>query len=387
MSALLIFFITLESFYLFRIPFVFFGLFFIVYLKLRCSSYVEVGAYENFRKLCIGVFFISILITINYIVAILDLGYFNISEHIGNINVYYIHSLVKLFSMLLVVNFVILSCNVNMQETIFRRVLKMHVYFFLIQWFLASYFNLMVDPTNMIGESSSNQALFNLPFTIYNYRVTGFFEEPSTYFAYVFPMALICFSYSRKMDRLLLLTVLSFVLTFSTAAAFVLTIFGILYTFIFYYRSKKIIFLLPIIVIFTACMIYLNYDRFSLDINNSSHSASSMRIDLIRYILNADFFNKILGVGFFDISDSLIKDISTGLFSSINDAGLIFFVLYKFGVFGVLMLIFFGYVIRKDKIICIGYLSILLTKINPLTYSFAMYIYVFYILPRQNRRE
>lgn len=346
---ILIFLLSLESFGIYRllitIPLVLYYIIKLDYTKLVLYTYI----------------IISLLITID--VALLVFS----SESL----LHYEYFVGAIFGNLFRYILVMLSCfmlydiqkhNPKCFYKAVYYVLVIHVSVFFFQLILYNISGYYFDPISLFTnyEQRYTSAIYGDIGTI---RATGLFIEPSTYSAYVGALLVIYISKNRELNFLILSVILSFFLSFSTAAIVMSSLIVCFYIWQMKGLTKKVVFLLFSLV-FGIYSLQYQFSRFESSgvLDSGTFSA---RIDYINLLINSKWDNIVFGSGFFDLDPVIFNYIIKNETTAINDSSLFVYIFIRTGLVGlILYLIFLAFVFRRDFFIG-GLLSaISLTKIN-----------------------
>lgn len=263
---------------------------------------------------------------------------------------------------------------------ILPKLLWVHVIAFYVQTviFLLSGFYLdFVEP--FTGIKSRFDTFIQLPISgVGSFRPTGLLVEPSTYFFVVLVFAaLIVINKDFQKNRLLLiLTIASMYLSFSTAAVIIATIFVIYLFFVqkvrlFYY---SIFLILGLGILFSSGSSIVKLYLFQQD---KFDETSDLRENLVSKVYNRDIENELFAFGPFAIDKDIARSttgIGNSTIASINDSGMMVFLWLEFGYFGVFLFLWLCYKQSRFGVKqLILFIIISLTKLNPFTPFFILF--------------
>jgi hypothetical protein len=261
-------------------------------------------------------------------------------------------------------------------ENLIKWILIINVSFFFLQFVTVYLTGLYLDPIEIItGTRQRYLSNFSIPIIGNIYRPTGFYEEPSTYAAFIVCLIAIKYYLSPTVDRVVKLSLLSVVLSLSVASI----IYGSFLSLIFISKSKgsymKYLFYL-LLPIAGAILIYLALSRI-----NATESATDLRMNLLLAFSNQNIFEILLGNGMLGVIPSLAEYMSTGYLwkvnvASLNDNGLWLFIAIKLGLVGLISIIVFYFQFNKSTINRSLFITLLLTKLSFLYFSIIIYIFV-----------
>ncbi len=245
-------------------------------------------------------------------------------------------------------------------------VLAIHIVLFFTQMiivYLTDYYIDFIHP--ITGESSRyiNYILGGELSGKLNYRATGLYVEPSTYASAITCIIMAGISLNVK-KSLIYISTITILLNFSTIG--VLLFIGIMFALFFNrIKIKYAVFLFLLALLLSS----VNYDfifKFINDLIYKFDVTSGSRYNLISMI----YFDKhglvnIFGAGYFNIPNSLYKEITLGEYSiaALNDAGLISYLVLKFGVLIIIPIVCLFWKI-KGASMKILFCCILISKIS-----------------------
>lgn len=288
---------------------------------------------------------------------------------------------------------ILLSNKGNLLRSIAIPLLWIHVVAFYLQFVLylsAGYYPDFV--LLLTGEKSRFMAFEGAPVIgIGSFRPTGLLAEPSTYFYVALALAtLIVIDQGFKSNKkLIVLTIISMFLSFSTAALIIASIFVI---YLFFSQSiKKQYYVVMVIAIIAIAILGVgaSVSKLYLSQEKKFTQSSAIRASLINAIINRDESAKFLAYGPFAV-DRRISISSTGkkgqeTMASLNDVGMLVFFVIEFGYLGVILFLGLCYLIfKKSRNKLFLFLIFSLTKANPFIPFFILYIAVLMGLPKKN---
>lgn len=239
-----------------------------------------------------------------------------------------------------------------------------------------------VEPVT--GEQSRYESFYGATkFGIGSIRPTGLSVEPSTYFYVVLGLAilLILLGGFKKYRLLLILTIGSMYLSFSTAAVIIATLF-VLY--LFFSLRLRLRYYFSIAIIASGIIIFGKLSPL-LDMYSSQQdkfqNSSGIRIDLIKLVLDRENSTQILAYGPFAIDKKITfsstSDLGNHTIASVNDSGIFVFMWLEFGYLGILLFIalcYWQYTRGIENLIL--FLIFSLSKANPFIPFFIFYFAV-----------
>ncbi|QZN94105.1 hypothetical protein [Symbiopectobacterium purcellii] len=164
--------------------------------------------------------------------------------------------------------------------------------------------------------------------------------------------------------KLIYVATITLLLNFSSVGIIVfLVVMGSL----FFEKIRLYKIALSVVLIFL--FIVINYEfiiNFTTDFFNKFESTAGSRFKLIDYVLfDRHGYINIFGVGYFNIPKELYMEINSGAYSmaAINDAGLISFILLKFGLIS-LPFVYWIFKNVNGRVSKIVFTGVLLTKIS-----------------------
>ena len=367
LSAISIFILSLEDFsdvrYLYLAPLIFFCFTICLYTKHRRSFLVIVFSFTSYM------FIYSLLGKI---------GVFTFKENMATYGSFdFLESMIfKTIYVLIILSTIIYDKRIFRKSI--RIVLMVHVSIFIFQTIVVYSTGYYFDILNFFNGVESRYTWgVTIPIIGTTYRPTGLYVEPSTYFAMTFPLLVLSYIVDNNLTRVDRYTILSYFLTLSFASIIIV----IMFLFLIKINKKltlKYSWLLAFLLIsITPLFMYLYNLRTS-----GGYDAVGIRANLITAIMGQDCSTLILGNGPAGVPSSLayiykLKNdswVDQG-FAPINDSGLLFFIIAKFGFLGLSIVVFhifkYGRFIKNSLVLSL----VLLTKIK-LTAP----VFIFFIL-------
>ncbi|NRP09212.1 MULTISPECIES: hypothetical protein [unclassified Marinobacterium] len=272
-------------------------------------------------------------------------------------------------------------------------VLIFHIVVFYIQFIFAYFLGYYIDFVLPFTGEASRFRFYGLASISSLYRCTGLFVEPSTYAASIYCLILIIKfnpKYNGGLDKYLKLAFLSIALTLSTLSILILLLhlfFANLHKFL------KIKSLLSILVFLVVSIALIPQTEIYQVQSEKASSTSSIRFNLIDFVLNRDESLLVFGSGLFGIEKTLISgseaacgavgectSVVNRQLASPADNGILFYLFIKFGVASFLILLFVFYpLFLSRKLDRIGYVFVLL--LTKLQFAFPL-IWIFILVMR-----
>ncbi|MEZ8688513.1 hypothetical protein AB4186_24775 [Vibrio lentus] len=364
-SAIALFSLSLENFGTIRYPIsITFALlsFIIIASKVKAIDRKSTFVYMFFLVITVA---LTIVSSSNSFTYVSNIGYSGIN--------FFFSMLLKLS-----VSFLIVISLKNDKDALFKvitAVLLLHISFFWIQFITVYSTGVYLDPMNaIVGSRQRYGGSFSLPIIGQIYRPTGFYEEPSTYSAFIVCMLAARFYVNKTVDKITWFSVFSIIFSFSVASI----MYGFLILgYLIFYHSKfnlKIIiaFIFPILVWLLFIVVEGRL--------NAVDNASSIREGLMDVVFNQPKSIVLFGNGMLGVPEPLAPYIREGNLwragvASLNDNGLWLFMIMKVGVLGLLSFLSLAIFKLKNKLNIFMFLVLIVTKL-----SFLYFYYVFYIL-------
>ncbi|WP_146144491.1 hypothetical protein [Photobacterium iliopiscarium] len=321
-------------------------------------------------------------ILLSGIIALIALpSLLKIYPHVHNLIKYTYYSftvgmIVKLFSVYS--TFVFLKGDTDKLERMIKYVLILNLSMFFIQFIIVFPTGIYIDPLKLItGESSRYGSDIFVPLIGNIYRCTGFYEEPSTYAGFIVVLLASKLYLNPKVDKLVILSALSIILSFSVAAI----VYGLIIIGYFLLRSKAsylkyILFLLsPLLVAAIAAIAIQRLTSLGGD-------AQDIRSNLNDMVFSQQLPVLIFGNGALGIMSAAAHVMNTtgAIFrlgiASLNDNGMWLFFIIKFGFFGLATITAYLFFKSKSLLNRIMFLVIFLTKLSFLYFGFIFYLFL-----------
>ncbi|KJG14828.1 hypothetical protein UB38_00390 [Photobacterium iliopiscarium] len=259
-----------------------------------------------------------------------------------------------------------------------KYVLILNLSMFFIQFIIVFPTGIYIDPLKLItGESSRYGSDIFVPLIGNIYRCTGFYEEPSTYAGFIVVLLASKLYLNPKVDKLVILSALSIILSFSVAAI----VYGLIIIGYFLLRSKAsylkyILFLLsPLLVAAIAAIAIQRLTSLGGD-------AQDIRSNLNDMVFSQQLPVLIFGNGALGIMSAAAHVMNTtgAIFrlgiASLNDNGMWLFFIIKFGFFGLATITAYLFFKSKSLLNRIMFLVIFLTKLSFLYFGFIFYLFL-----------
>ncbi|HBC3465960.1 TPA: hypothetical protein KDY59_000641 [Vibrio parahaemolyticus] len=318
------------------------------------------------------------------------MGYFETLTYISNINYTFFEflsaTIFKIVTVFVCIELVIR--NINKIKNIVDITISIHALFFLIQFFLVYTTGYYPDPLSVLFDDPQRFGSgFSIPIIGDIYRPTGFYEEPSTYSSFMLLFISLRFILCNKIDRYIIIGLTTMLLSLSAAA---IIYGGLVALYLVFTRGKpifKTLFLLGtpfLIAIFT----FFIFTRL-----NAVSDASSIRMNLIITVFTQPIDVILFGNGILGVPDALAEYIiNNNLFkagvSSLNDNGLWLFIIIKFGVVGLLLLVLLVFRSNIKPISKFMFVCLLITKLSFLYFSFFYYLFfIFYFKDNKDNKD
>jgi|AZIJ01.1.fsa_nt_gi hypothetical protein len=196
-------------------------------------------------------------------------------------------------------------------------------------------------------------------------RFTGLFNEPGTYSVVVFSLVSTYCYLIRKLDFVVLLSLISIVITMS-AFGIVLSVLLLAYAFLFLGNARRLgviflVFLATILAVYAGVQVAL-VERF-----DSEGSGLSFRTQMLEF-----YYDKasVFGIGVSELPAEFV----------INDLGLWFYLLFYYGLFGLVLILLMGAVSllkSKNFMALFVFGLIMLTKLK---FTYPLYWFVFLMI-------
>ena len=231
--------------------------------------------------------------------------------------------------------------------------LKIHVFFFLIQFVFLYLFTIHIDPMALIGNEQRVQGALNFGF----YRPSGFFNEPGTYFAFVSLILFARYMLIKKGDWLTWVTLFSFLLTLSVQAIIITPVIILIFLFLSNVSSIYKYFLLLFVLVISLVLFFFISEFLSTRLQVDDITILT-RLQALNFYLQQSEFKWLLGTGIGVNNCSCLM----------ADTGLWFTIISAFGLILSIPLIIFTYlhaaIIRKDLLAVAMLSAIYISKVE-----------------------
>ncbi|HHX8512481.1 TPA: hypothetical protein ACVO12_004748 [Vibrio diabolicus] len=375
--ALSIFFLSLENHDNSRLIIVLAILF--IYFIIHPKSYLN----KNILKVLFAISFL--IMTISIFSHYEWLSYVSNMNNYGSIDFFGI----MIFKLILIaICFYVSGLESKVLADSLKVVIAIHVsvfFFQLIVVYSTSYYIDLLQP--FTGEASRYTWGVRLPIIGNTYRPTGFYNEPSTYSAFVICLFILRYHITNKIDKLDKALLSSLFLSLSFASIF--CAFFLMYFIKNNKENYKLKFLLATTVVVT--LIPFVIDLLVLR-TSGNYDAIGMRLGLFDVIFNQSMLDIFFGSGPVGVPREIEYLVNNpgaswarqGL-PALNDNGLGTFILMKFGVIGLILLLGILKFNLKSNRHFLCSLVILITKLKYT--SFIFLIYIFYVFIRKNMKH
>lgn len=341
-------------------------------------------------QLIIKLYNLKLLFIIIFIIIILGLpSHIELFPHKNNIDYSYFQYITSMLIKIITCYIVFWSIDFKKQYAykIIKYVLLINVTFFFLQFTIVYSTSYYIDPLLFLtGDKQRYLANFSIPIIGAIYRPTGFFEEPSTYAAFVTCLIACKLFINNKVDIVIKLSIASIFMSLSVAAIF----YGFLLSIVLFFKQKNNTFfkiisfqLLPFIILFLSILI--SYRLYSLN-----GSASSIRLNLIKYIYDQSLPELLFGNGMLGVVTAFSEYMKSGNLwkidvAALNDNGLWLFIIIKIGMVGLLSFM----LIMKNKLLndnfnFLIFIILLLTKLSFIYFGFIFYISLILFMRKNN---
>lgn len=335
-------------------------------------------------------FFILLIAIVRFQIDLIDkvLPIFSISFW-GNASVFCLCILVWLFF-----RSILLDNKNKLIIRILPIILWLHIIAFYVQsilFLLTGYYLDFVEP--FTGIKSRFDTFVNSTISgIGSFRPTGFMAEPSTYFFVVLVLAsLIVINKGFQRNRIvLILTIISMYLSFSTAAVIIATVFII---YLFLILRVRIFYYFILLFLGLGIFFFIGSSIFQLFLFQQDKyvETSDLRENLVLMVINRELDDAIFAYGPFAVDKEIARSSTGGgdnSIASLNDAGVLIFLWLEFGYLGILIFVLMCY--RQKKIglkHVLLFLIISFTKINPFSPFFIIFWGVSILSERNEKKD
>lgn len=323
------------------------------------------------------------------ILALTLFSHFSLFSYKSNLDGYSPFSFFSSFSfkiILITMLFILVKESFKSLISVLKAVLLLHVSAFFLQFFLVYSTGHYIDLLSFYtGEEQRYISGVSIPILGSIYRPTGFYNEPSTYTAYVMLMlySLLVLRYktgvefSKNEIKYVLIVCASSLLTFSVAAIVYVSLFLLVF---FFHKKHKFLFLFTI-----TLLLFLAPLLFSFSQERASYlegDSTSIRSNLIDLVNSRDWVEILFGSGPTGMPDLIAKYMnsenqswaSNGI-AAPSDNGTLFLLYIKYGIVGVtlfILYIFKSLPNNKSKILL---LILLLAKAK-----YSSFVFIFTVL-------
>lgn len=291
----------------------------------------------------------------------------------------------KFAQRLLFITSIISVCTVFNKELMIKTLLfliKFNLVVFFLQIILFYLFNVNLDVLDFFRGISSRNEMIGY------YRPTGIYAEPSNYgiVQLSFIIGLLILGY--KNNLLYGFVFLSMILTFSTAIFFANILLLIIYIFKSEIYKNKTVFLLVIsfaIPLLYVGLYFVSYRYSSFD-SLSDAGSMQIRLSFINSILSRPFdsFDFYFGTGIYSYDlKNIIDHTNIAALSAVDDAGMFFSLLLRFGIVGAFVIIITIALYAKKDNNYLYMLPVLFCKYNMFNGLFLIPIIAVFVLKKR----
>ena len=359
--------------YYFALPLLFLVWFlFVIENSLRLDKYIT------------RAFFVSIFVCILLGVPSL----FGVSPHKANLNYTYTNYIMSIiFKLFAAYTVIVLTFKWQIYKEVLDKVLFLNITVFYFQFFLVyatGYYPDFLEP--ITGEPQRYNSLFSIPILGNIYRPTGLYEEPSTYSSIILVLVACRFFINPKVDKIIILSVISTVLSLSVASIIYGTILGgylLIKSRNTYYKY------LPFLMapLFISALGYLAFLRLG-----TVGNATELRNNLTSVVFEQNNIEILFGNGMMGTVNSLAQFVIDGNLwkagvVTLNDNGLWLFIIIKFGLVGLLVMSQFFLKRLGNQLNILLFLIILVSKVSFLYFIFIFYFCTVYFLSSHNSKN
>lgn len=265
----------------------------------------------------------------------------------------------------------------NAQLNVLKFIVLIHISAFYIQFMLVYTTGYYIDLLRPFTDEASRYTWqVTVPLIGKTYRPTGFYNEPSTYSAFVICLILIRNIITRSIDKLDLFAIFSLFASLSFASI----AYGALFLLIINLRGSRALKYLPLILILIIFISPLVIDMLEAR-TSGDYDAIGLRAGLLEVIFSQSITEILFGNGPVGVPKEIeylvnnpgLSWTKNGL-PALNDNGLFIFIIMKFGVLGCILLLFYMKKYLHDIGEFLLHSIILMTKIKYTSAIFIMYI-------------
>lgn len=321
-----------------------------------------------------GVIFIMIL-SLMSLLAVFDFLTYKSNMLNYGVGSFYVSNMLKICLALLVIN--IIFNDKQAQVKIIKGLVILHLVAFYTQFIFVYttgyYIDLLLPFT---GEASRYTWQVTVPLIGQTYRPTGFYNEPSTYSAFILCIILIRNLITERFDKLDAAAIFSLFASLSFASI----IYGGLFLLIINLRGSRALKYLPLILFFIVVMSPTMVDMLEAR-TSGDYDAIGLRAGLFQVIMSQSYTEILWGSGpigvpneiEFLVNNANVSWAKNGL-PALNDNGLFIFIIMKFGVLGCILLLIYMKKHLHDVSVFLLHTIILMTKIKYTSAIFIIYI-------------
>lgn len=340
------------------------------------------------------------IISLCIILLLTIADYFNFLSFRSNLEDYSPSSFFLSFSFKVILITIFVICINEMSANvikIIKAVLLLHCTVFFIQFFVVYTTGYYLDFLSFYtGEAQRYVSGVSIPFIGDIYRPTGFFNEPSTYTAYVMLLllSLVVVRYKSELNftkndiKYIFIVCLTSILTFSVAALIYVSLF--LLVFFFHKRYKAIFIGIAFALILLSPLLFVFFQERAGYLEGNSTSIRSNLIDLVN---SREWLEIIFGSGPSGMPDTLASYLNTENYSwasnglaAPSDNGTLFFIYIKYGIIGMILFLLFliKYMPNKKTILLSLILLLAKAKYSSFIFLFLMLITFFNLRKEAN---
>jgi len=268
-----------------------------------------------------------------------------------------------------------------------RCVFWVHVFIFLIQFFLYWIGAGFIDFVQPFTGESSRYVGFDQSLGVFGaFRATGFFSEPSNYSGVIFILlAIIKIEDNFKLDSALAFGVGTIFMSFSTAGVIIAGVFLV----VVLLRENQ--FSVSRVMLLGACALaaVYNYEvliELFLSQERKYEVTSGSRTGLLDFAMARDGLAFLMGYGPFGVEGELlygaIDTAGKRVVASLNDSGMLVFLLINFGLLG---MVFYGFLLYKNTVGLISLFVFVLATLTKISLFYPLWLIYFVLMARMKR--
>ncbi len=254
-----------------------------------------------------------------------------------------------------------------------KGLIAINLMFFLIQLIVFQVFGHYIDFDNFVREQEARSLYSSkaLDGFILSIRATGLYSEPSFYSMSVFCPTLILMLIKKKIDKYIILGLLSCVISLSIASLIIVA----LSLLIVFFGIKKANTIKIFVVICTLALLPYASDFYTKRVtDNSDYDAVSSRLLILKEFQERDRLNDVIGSGFFWDESQPIGKLGLKGYNT-RDSSFYPYIYFSGGVLGVFVLLYFMMRIGfRNKDIIYGVAIALLFKFNIMSSFFWLFV-------------